>query len=141
MTDATTPSPAADGTDAPRASRPVLQQRRGHEYTRIMAFGAARGEHVVPNEDLVGPIDSSDEWIRQRTGIVTRKRAGADVEAVDLAETAAREAIEKAGITPDQIGVVLVSTVTHTVATPSMASLLAERIASKPAAAYYVSAA
>ncbi len=119
----------------------MLQQRRGHEFTRILAFGAARGENVVPNDDLVGPIDSSDEWIRQRTGIVTRKRAGADVEAVDLAEAAAREAIEKAGITPDQIGVVLVSTVTHTVATPSMASLLAERIGATPAAAYDVSAA
>jgi len=141
MTDATTPTTATDAAEPTRASRPLLQQRRGHEFTRILAFGAARGENVVPNDDLVGPIDSSDEWIRQRTGIVTRKRAGADVEAVDLAEAAAREAIEKAGIEPSQIGVVLVSTVTHTVATPSMASLLAERIGATPAAAYDVSAA
>ncbi len=141
MTDSTTPTTAGDGAATSRASRPVLQQRRGHEFTRILAFGAARGENVVPNDDLVGPIDSSDEWIRQRTGIITRKRAGADVEAVDLAEAAAREAIAKAGIEPSQIGVVLVSTVTHTVATPSMASLLAERIGATPAAAYDVSAA
>ena len=64
----------------------------------------------MPNDDLVGPIDSSDEWIRQRTGIVDAHAAPAsDVEAVDLAEAAAREAIAKAGIRPDQIGVVLVS--------------------------------
>ncbi|KQS08407.1 3-oxoacyl-ACP synthase [Curtobacterium sp. Leaf183] len=119
----------------------MLSQRRGHEFSRILGFGAARGEKTVPNDDLIGPIDSSDEWIRQRTGIITRMRAGADVEAVDLAEAAAREAIAKSGITADQIGVVLVSTVTHTVATPSMAALLAERIGATPAAAYDISAA
>jgi 3-oxoacyl-[acyl-carrier-protein] synthase-3 len=133
--DSTTATVAPDATPGLQAgARPLLAQRRGQEYTRILAYGAARGEHV-------GPIDSSDEWIRQRTGIVTRKRAGQDVEAVDLAEAAAREAIAKAGITPDQIGVVLVATVTHTVATPSMASLLAERIGATPAAAYDISAA
>ena len=122
-------------------TRPTLTQATGPAHTRILGLGAARGELTVPNDDLVGPIDSSDEWIRQRTGIVTRMRAGRDVEAVDLAEAAAREAIEKAGLTPDQIGVVLVATVTHTVATPSMASLLAERIGAAPAAAYDISAA
>ncbi|AOX67024.1 MULTISPECIES: beta-ketoacyl-ACP synthase III [unclassified Curtobacterium] len=141
MTDAPIPTTATEGTEPTRASRPLLQQRRGHEFTRILAFGAARGENAVPNDDLVGPIDSSDEWIRQRTGIITRMRAGKDVEAVDLAEAAALDAIAKAGLTPDQIGVVLVSTVTHTVATPSMASLLAERIGAAPAAAYDISAA
>jgi 3-oxoacyl-[acyl-carrier-protein] synthase-3 len=120
---------------------PQLKQNRGAEYTRILAFGAARGDTVVPNADIVEPIDSSDEWIQQRTGVVTRVRASADVKVVDLAETAAREAIEKAGIRPDQIGVVLVSTVTSGVATPSVASLLAEKIGAKPAAAYDVSAA
>lgn len=134
MTDVTSTSDAAPGL-------PALSQRRGHEFTRILGIGAARGAHAVPNDDLVGPIDSSDEWIRQRTGIVTRARAGADVHAVDLAEDAAREAIANAGIDASQIGVVLVSTVTNQVATPSMASLLAERIGAAPAAAYDISAA
>ncbi|WP_066520297.1 beta-ketoacyl-ACP synthase III [Curtobacterium ammoniigenes] len=123
------------------AGLPELAQRTGHQFTRIVALGAARGERSVPNDDLVGPIDSSDEWIRQRTGIVTRVRAGADVQAVDLAEVAAREAIAAAGIDASQIGVVLISTVTNTVATPSMATLLAERIGATPAAAYDISAA
>lgn len=132
---------ADEGVLDPAPSRPMLAQRTGHAFTRILGIGAARGEHAVPNDDLVGPIDSSDEWIRQRTGIVTRARAGDDVQAVDLAEAASREAIAAAGITADQIGVVLVSTVTNTVATPSMASLLAERIGAAPAAAYDISAA
>ena len=58
--------------------------------SQILAYGAARGDLVVPNDDLVGPIDSSDEWIRQRTGIVTRTRASAEVGVRDLSLTAAK---------------------------------------------------
>ncbi|AMM21000.1 3-oxoacyl-ACP synthase [Frondihabitans sp. PAMC 28766] len=120
---------------------PTLLQNSGHAFTRILALGAARGDLTVTNDDIAGPINSSDEWIRQRTGVVTRKRASRDVGAVDLAETAAREAIDRAGLTPEQIGIVLVSTVSNTTLTPSMATLLAERIGAKPAAAYDISAA
>ncbi|RZT64010.1 3-oxoacyl-[acyl-carrier-protein] synthase-3 [Microcella alkaliphila] len=119
----------------------ALTPSAGAAYTRIYALGAARGELAVTNDDIAGPIDSSDEWIRQRTGVITRMRAGADVEAVDLAETAAREAIEKAGIEPAQVGAVIVSTISNTVQTPSLAALLAERVGANPAAAYDVSAA
>ena len=120
---------------------PQLSQNTGAQFTRIYAIGAARGENVVPNADIVEPINSSDEWIQQRTGVVTRRRAGKDVKVVDLAETAAKEAIEKSGIRPDQIGAVLVSTIGGGVATPSVASLLAERVGANPAAAYDISAA
>ncbi len=120
---------------------PVLQQSHGPEFTRILAVGAARGDLVVPNDDLVGPIDSSDEWIRQRTGIIERRRASKGINAIDLAETAAREAIAKAGILPTQIGAVLVSTISNVAITPSMAALLADRIGATPAPAYDISAA
>lgn len=119
----------------------TLKQAVGPKYTRILSFGAARGDLTVPNDDLVGPINSSDEWIRQRTGIVTRKRASKGVDAIDLAETASREAIERAGIRPDQIGAVLVSTISNVAVTPSMAALLADRIGATPAPAYDISAA
>lgn len=122
-------------------THPTLQQSHGVEFTRILGIGAARGDLVVVNDDIVGPINSSDEWIRQRTGVIERRRASAGIEAVDLATDASREAIEKAGIRPDQIGVVLVSTISNTVQTPSMAALLADRIGSNPAAAYDISAA
>ncbi|MWV50225.1 beta-ketoacyl-ACP synthase III [Rathayibacter sp. VKM Ac-2803] len=122
-------------------TNPTLTQSSGTEFTRILGIGAARGDRVVPNDDLIGPINSSDEWIRQRTGIIERRRASADVQAVDLATEASLEAIEKAGIRPDQIGVVLVSTISNTVQTPSLAALLADRIGANPAPAYDISAA
>jgi 3-oxoacyl-[acyl-carrier-protein] synthase-3 len=118
-----------------------VQGGHGRPGARILAYGAARGDVVVTNDDIVGPINSSDEWIRQRTGVVERRRASADVEAVDLAEQAAKEAIAAAGIRPDQLGAVLVSTISNTVQTPSLAALLTERIGASPAPAYDISAA
>jgi 3-oxoacyl-[acyl-carrier-protein] synthase III len=122
-------------------TEPTLHQSVGVPYTRIYAIGAARGDLTVTNDDIAGPIDSSDEWIRQRTGVITRKRASSEVHAIDLAEAASREAIAKAGITPDQIGAVIVSTISNSVQTPSLAALLADRIGATPAPAYDVSAA
>ena len=77
-------------TTQPQA-RPTLRQSTGPAYTRILAYGAARGEIAVPNEDLVAAIDSSDEWIRQRTGIITRTRAVHETSAIDLATDAAAD--------------------------------------------------
>ncbi|WP_291036961.1 beta-ketoacyl-ACP synthase III [Herbiconiux sp.] len=122
-------------------TQPTLTQSSGPQFTRIHAIGAARGDLSVVNDDLVGPIDSSDEWIRQRTGIAERKRASHDVFAVDLAEAAAKEAIEGAGILPSQIGAILVSTISNPVITPSLATHVAERIGAPHAAAYDISAA
>ena len=122
-------------------TQPTLQQSHGPQFTRILGLGAARGDLIVTNDDLVGPIDSSDEWIRQRTGIITRTRASKGVDAVDLAETASLEAIKKAGITPSQLGAVLVSTISNVAVTPSMATMLADRIGATPAPAFDISAA
>ncbi|MDN5825436.1 MAG: 3-oxoacyl-ACP synthase, partial [Micrococcaceae bacterium] len=77
-----------------------------------MGVGAARGDVVVTNEDVCQWIDSSDEWIQKRTGIITRRRADADTSLVDLAETASRQALENAGIEGSQLGGVIISTVT-----------------------------
>ena len=110
-------------------------------HSRILALGAARGSRVVSNDEIAGPIDSSDEWIRQRTGIITRRRAGADESLMDLATKAASEAIAKAGIDPTEIGTVILATITFPYQTPSGASLLAELVGAKHAAAYDISAA
>jgi 3-oxoacyl-[acyl-carrier-protein] synthase-3 len=119
----------------------ALHQTTSRAGSRILAYGAARGAVVVPNDDIIGPINSSDEWIRQRTGIIERRRASAGVEAVDLAVEAANDAIATAGIRPDQIGAVLVATISNTVQTPSLAALLTDRIGATPAPAYDISAA
>jgi len=121
--------------------KPTLQQSHGPQYTRILSVGAARGDLVVPNAELVGPIDSSDEWIQQRTGIITRSRASQDLGAVDLATTAALEAIERSGIDPALIDAVIVATISNTRQTPSMAAIVADRVGANPAAAYDVNAA
>ncbi|WP_431247469.1 beta-ketoacyl-ACP synthase III [Leifsonia xyli] len=122
-------------------THPTLQQSHGPQYTRILSIGAARGDLVVPNDDLVGPINSSDEWIRQRTGIITRTRASAGILAVDLATEASKEAIEKSGVDPKLIDAVIVATVSNVQQTPSIAAVLADRVGANPAAAYDMNAA
>lgn len=118
-----------------------LRQSHGAGATRILSLGAARGNTVVSNDDIAGPIDSSDEWIRQRTGIIERRRSSANELAIDLAENASQEAIARAGIDPGAIGAVIVATISNAVQTPSMAALLADRVGATPAAAYDISAA
>ncbi|WP_347344628.1 beta-ketoacyl-ACP synthase III [Microbacterium sp.] len=119
----------------------TLKQSTGPAYTRIYGYGAARGENAVPNDDLVGPIDSSDEWIRQRTGIVTRVRADKGTDAIDLASAAAAEAVQRAGIDPAQVDAVIVATISNPKQTPSVSAIVADRIGANPAAAYDVNAA
>ncbi|QDE35039.1 ketoacyl-ACP synthase III [Microbacterium foliorum] len=120
---------------------PTLNQITGPAYTRIYSFGAARGENAVPNDDLIGPIDSSDEWIRQRTGIVTRVRADKGTDAIDLAAIAGAEAIEKSGIPADQVDLVIVATISNPKQSPSVSAIVADRVGANPAAAYDVNAA
>lgn len=120
---------------------PTLNQVTGPAYTRIYSFGAARGENAVPNDDLIGPIDSSDEWIRQRTGIVTRARADKGTDAIDLAAIAAAEAIEKSGVAADRIDLVIVATISNPKQSPSVSAIVADRVGANPAAAYDVNAA
>ncbi|MCC2032215.1 beta-ketoacyl-ACP synthase III [Microbacterium allomyrinae] len=120
---------------------PTLVQPTGPAHTRIYAYGAARGEIAVPNEDLVGPIDSSDEWIRQRTGIVTRTRAVPETDAIDLATDAAREAIERSGVDPALVDAVIVATISNPKQTPSVSAIVADRVGANPAAAYDINAA
>ncbi|MBD7994425.1 ketoacyl-ACP synthase III [Arthrobacter sp. Sa2CUA1] len=122
-------------------STPTLKQSPVHEFSRIHGIGAFRPDVIVSNDDVCQWIDSSDEWIRQRTGIVTRHRADKGTSVVDMAEFAGREALEKAGIDGSALGAVIVSTVTHPYATPSAAAQVADRLGATPAPAYDVSAA
>jgi 3-oxoacyl-[acyl-carrier-protein] synthase III len=120
---------------------PAMLQSPLREHSRVLGLGAYRPDIIVTNDDVCQWIDSSDEWIRQRTGIVTRHRATADVSVIDMAEGAAREALQQAGIEGSQLGAVIVSTVSHPYATPSAAAALADRIGATPAPAFDISAA
>ena len=118
-----------------------LQESIPVAHTRIYALGAARGNQVVSNDDIAGPIDSSDEWIRQRTGVATRNRAAEDQSMMDLAVEASKEAIAKSGVDPSEIGAVILATISFPYQTPSGASLLSELVGAQGAAAYDISAA
>ena len=118
-----------------------LNQSTAVAFSKIYSIGAARGDLTVTNDDIAGPINSSDEWITQRTGIITRKRASKDRSLMDMAVEASNEAIQKAGIQPSEIEAVIFSTITHPYQTPSAAALLAELIGANPAPAFDISAA
>ena len=118
-----------------------LRQTEPVKFSRIYALGASRGHLAVRNDDVAGPIDSSDEWIRQRTGIITRKRADSDQSLMDMAVEASKEAISKSGVDPSDIDAVILATITFPYQTPSGATLLAELVGAHGAAAYDISAA
>jgi 3-oxoacyl-[acyl-carrier-protein] synthase III len=118
-----------------------LNQSTAVAFSKIYSIGAARGDLTVTNDEIAGPINSSDEWIRQRTGIATRKRASKDRSLMDMAVEASNEAIKKAGIKPSEIEAVIFSTITHPYQTPSAAALLAELVGANPAPAFDISAA
>ena len=118
-----------------------LTAATGSPHARIMSVGSYRPERVVTNEEICQNIDSSDAWIRERSGIVTRRFAAPDESVTDMAEQAAIAAIAKAGIAASDVDAVLVATVTHPYQTPSAATLLAHRIGATPAAALDISAA
>ncbi len=118
-----------------------LNQSTAVAYSKIYSIAAARGDLTVTNDDIAGPINSSDEWITQRTCIITRKRASKDRSLMDMAVEASNEAIKKAGIKPSEIEAVIFSTITHPYQTPSAAALLAELVGANPAPAFDISAA
>lgn len=106
----------------------TIKIQRGAEFTRILGLGVARGERAVTNDEIAGPIESSDEWIRSRTGIVTRVRALPETGVIDLAEQAARQAIAHAGIEASQIDAILLSTITYPHLAAAGAPVIADRL-------------
>ena len=121
--------------------RGTLSTTTGAANARIWGIGAYRPERVVTNDEICEQIDSSDQWIRERSGIITRRFAAPDETVVDMSAAAAGEALRAAGLTASQIGAVIVATVTHPYQTPAAAPIVAERIGATPAAAFDISAA
>ncbi|QCJ41755.1 ketoacyl-ACP synthase III [Bacillus sp. S3] len=107
----------------------------------IIGMGRYLPEKIVTNHDLEKVMDTSDEWIRTRTGIEERRIAADDVNTSDMAFAAAQEAIQAAGITAEEIDLILVATVTPDSPFPSVACRIQERLGAKKAAAMDVSAA
>ena len=96
---------------------------------------------MIPNAELVEAIDSSDEWIQQRSGIKTRRWATAEETVQSMSVAAARKAIEHAGIDVAQIDAVVVATVRHMLQTPAVATAIAHELGTDRPAAFDISAA
>jgi len=107
----------------------------------ILGVGSYRPKRVVPNAELATALDSSDEWIRTRTGIKARRWAGETETLADMAAAAARTALERSGIAAADIGAVVLATISHFRQTPAAASIVADRIGAGTAAAFDLSAA
>lgn len=107
----------------------------------ILGIGRYLPEKVVTNADLEKIVDTSDEWIRTRTGIEERRLAEDNIDTSDMGYEAALKAIDNAGIAPEEIDLILVATVTPDRPFPSVACMLQERLGAKRAAAMDISAA
>ena len=107
----------------------------------ILGLGRYLPEKIVTNADLEKVMDTSDEWIRTRTGIEQRRIANDDINTSDMAYKAATAALENADISAEEIDLILVATVTPDRPFPSMACVIQEKLGAKKAAAMDVSAA
>lgn len=107
----------------------------------IIGVGKFSPERVLSNFDLEKMMDTSDEWIRTRTGIEERRIADKDMNTSDMAYEAAAKAIKDAGIAPEELDLILVATVTPDQPFPSVACMLQDRLGAKKAAAMDISAA
>lgn len=109
--------------------------------TMLHGIGRAVPERVLTNQDLEKMVDTTDEWIRTRTGIERRHIADDSLKTSDLCAEAARQAIADAGLTPEDIDVILLSTVTGDACFPSTACYVQQKIGATNAAAMDVQAA
>ena len=109
-------------------------------YSRVIGTGSYLPANVVTNAELATRVDTSDEWIRSRTGICQRHLAAPDQTSSMLAAEAAQRAMTAAGVTPEQIGLVIVATSTPDFIFPSTACLLQARLGIKRSPAFDVQA-
>jgi 3-oxoacyl-[acyl-carrier-protein] synthase-3 len=109
--------------------------------SRILGVGSFRPERIVNNDELSKRIDTSDEWIRTRVGIIERRFAGPDESLVDMAVSAGSRAIDDAGLQPSDLDTVIVANCTMPSPIPNAAAQVADRIGVKAAGAFDLNAA
>ncbi|MGV9311350.1 beta-ketoacyl-ACP synthase 3 [Streptomyces sp. NPDC003691] len=117
-----------------------IKPSKGAPYARIMGVGGYRPTRVVPNDVILETIDSSDEWIRSRSGIATRHWASDEETVTAMSLEASGKAMADAGVEPHQIGGVIVATVSHFQQTPAVATEIADRLGTVKPAAFDISA-
>ncbi len=110
-------------------------------YARIMATGSALPERVVTNAELEATVDTTDEWIRSRTGIRQRHIAADGQTTGDLAFAAAQQALADAGVKASELDLIILGTTTPDIIFPSTACLIQHRLGANGCAAFDVNAA
>src|SRR4030042_5027966 len=112
----------------------------GSQRATITGIGHYVPEKVLTNFDLEKMVDTSDEWIMERTGIRERRIAGESQAASDLAYEASKAAMESAGLKADDIDLIIVATVTGDMPFPSTACMLQDKLGTKNAVGFDVNA-
>jgi 3-oxoacyl-[acyl-carrier-protein] synthase-3 len=120
---------------------PRIATAHGAAHARILGIAGYRPSRVVTNAEIVDRIQSSDEWIRTRSGIVERRWAEPHETVQFMSVHAAQQALERADVQPAQLDCVIVATVSHLMQTPAVATLVADELGATPAAAFDISAA
>jgi 3-oxoacyl-(acyl-carrier-protein) synthase III len=110
-------------------------------HSRILSVGTYRPKRVVPNSEIVDRIESTDEWIVQRTGIESRRFAGEDETVISMAKAACEMALQRAKLRIEDIDTVIVSTISYPFQAPSAATELINVLGNPKAAAFDISAA
>ncbi|WP_037609493.1 beta-ketoacyl-ACP synthase III [Streptacidiphilus rugosus] len=118
-----------------------MRPATGAQHARIHGVGGYRPTRVIPNSEVLNWIESSDEWIRTRSGITERRWAGPEETVAEMSVQAASKALAMAGISADQVGGVIVATVSHLKQTPAIATEIADRLGCGTAPAFDISAA
>ena len=106
----------------------------------ILGLGSYIPEKILTNQDMEKIVETSDEWITERTGIKERHIAAADQATSDMSLIAAQRALEDAGVAPEEIDLVIVATASPDHSFPSTACLVQDRIGAKGAAAFDLAA-
>jgi len=106
--------------------------------TRILGVGRALPERVVANDDLAQRMDTSDEWIQQRTGIRQRRHISTSTGATDLGKIAAEEALRSAGVSAQDVDLVIFATLSPDIDWPSCACLLTHKLGTRNIPAFDV---
>ncbi len=106
------------------------------KYAKIIGTGSSVPETVLSNSDLEKMVDTSDEWITSRTGIKERRIADKNTAASDVAYGAAEKALRAAGVSPQQLDVIIVGTITPDFIFPSTGCILQSRLGAKKAYAF-----
>jgi 3-oxoacyl-[acyl-carrier-protein] synthase-3 len=108
---------------------------------RILSFGDYQPGNEVTNEELAAKVDTTDEWIRSRVGIVSRRYAGADESVTDMAVVAGGKALAGSGLAPADIDLVIVATCSTEASIPNVSAVVAHRLGIVAPGAYDINAA